>query len=102
MEYRGIRYILRARIERGQWSVAIYPPGDEMRGRVVFGSREEAEFQAREMINDWLKRRSTHKPKSNRCFFGGPGRPVDEGRASARKVMRPPTGAYGEESHELV
>ena len=65
MEYRGIRYTLRARIERGQWSVAIYPSGDEMKERVVFGSREEAELRARAMINDWLKRHSTQNPKSN-------------------------------------
>ena len=65
MEYRGIRYTIRARIERGQWSVAIYPTGIEMKGLVVFGSREEAELRARAMINDWLKKHSTQKPNSN-------------------------------------
>ena len=48
----------RARIEREQWSVAIHPAGVEMKGRVVFGSREAAELQAREMIDRWLKKRS--------------------------------------------
>jgi hypothetical protein len=47
VDYRGIRYTLRARIEREQWYIAIYPAGVEMKGRVVFGSREEAELQAR-------------------------------------------------------
>jgi hypothetical protein len=65
VEYRGIRYTLRARIERAQWYIAIYPAGVEMKGRVVFGSREEAELQARGLINDWLKRHSTQKPNSN-------------------------------------
>ena len=46
---------MRARIEREQWSVAIHPAGVEMKGRVVFGSREAAELQAREMIDRWLK-----------------------------------------------
>jgi NADH dehydrogenase len=46
VEYRGIRYIIRARIEREQWYVAIYPTGIEMKGLVVFGSREEAELRA--------------------------------------------------------
>jgi len=55
VEYRGIRYIIRARIEREQWYVAIHPAGVEMKGRVVFGSREEAELQARAMINSWQK-----------------------------------------------
>ena len=64
MEYRSIRYTLRARIERAQWYVALYPMGVEMKGRVVFGSREEAELRARAMINDWLKRRPTQNPKS--------------------------------------
>ena len=65
MDYRGIRYIIRARIEREQWYVAIYPAGVEMTGRVVIGSREQAELQARALINDWLKRHPTQNPKSN-------------------------------------
>ena len=65
MDYRGIRYTLRARIKREQWYVAIYPAGVEMKGRVVIGSREEAELQVREMIDSWLKRHSTQNPKSN-------------------------------------
>jgi hypothetical protein len=65
MEYRGIRYTLRTRIEREQWSVAIHPTGVEMKGRVVIGSRSDAERQARAMINDWLKKHSTQKPNSN-------------------------------------
>ena len=65
MEYRDIRYTIRTRIEREQWSVAIHPAGLEMKGRVVIGSRGEAELQARAMINDWLKRHATQNPKSN-------------------------------------
>jgi hypothetical protein len=65
VEYRGIRYIIRARIEREQWYVAIHPAGVEMKGRVVFGSREEAESQARALIDSWLKRHSTQKLKSD-------------------------------------
>jgi len=40
VEYRGIRYTIRARIEQEQWSVAIHPTGVEMKGRVVIGSVE--------------------------------------------------------------
>jgi hypothetical protein len=65
MEYRGIRYTIRTRIERDQWSVAIHPAGVEMKGRVVIGSRSDAELQARAMINDWLKKHSTQTPISN-------------------------------------
>jgi hypothetical protein len=56
MEYRRIRYTVRARIERGEWHVAIYPDGVELPGKVIFGSREEAELQAHSMIDDWLRR----------------------------------------------
>ena len=56
VEYRGIRYTIRARIQRDQWSVAIHPAGVEMKGRVVIGSRRDAELQARAMIDSWLKR----------------------------------------------
>jgi hypothetical protein len=65
MEYRGIRYTLRARVERARWSVAIHPAGVEMKGRVVAGSREEAELRARALIDSWLKKHSTQNPKSN-------------------------------------
>jgi hypothetical protein len=57
--------MIRARIEREQWSVAIHPMGVEMKGRIVIGSRQEAELQARSMINDWLKRHPTQKPNSS-------------------------------------
>ena len=33
VEYRGIRYTIRAGIEREQWSVTIHPAGVEMKGR---------------------------------------------------------------------
>ncbi len=55
VEYRGIRYTIRAGIEREQWSVTIHPAGVEMKGKVVSGPREKAELQARAMINTWLK-----------------------------------------------
>jgi hypothetical protein len=56
VEYKGLRYTIRTRIERDQWSVAIHPAGLEMKGRVVIGSRSDAELRARAMINDWLKK----------------------------------------------
>ena len=54
MEYRSIRYTIRTRIERDQWSVAIHPAGVEMKGRVVIGPRSDAELQARALIDSWL------------------------------------------------
>ena len=54
MEYSSIRYTIRTRIERDQWSVAIHPTGVEMKGRVVIGSRSDAELQARVLIDSWL------------------------------------------------
>jgi hypothetical protein len=57
VEYRGIRYTIRTRIERDQWSVAIHPAGVEMKGRVVIGPRSDAELQARVLVDSWLTRR---------------------------------------------
>jgi hypothetical protein len=54
MEYSNIRYTIRTRIERDQWSVAIHPAGAEMKGRVVIGSRSDAELQARALVDSWL------------------------------------------------
>jgi hypothetical protein len=61
VEYRGIRYTIRSRIEREQWSVAIYPAGVEMAAKVITGPRRNAELLARSMINNWLKRHSTQQ-----------------------------------------
>ena len=56
MEYRGIRYTIRKRIERDEWYVAIHPDGVELRGKVIAGSRGEADLEAHSMINDWVGR----------------------------------------------
>jgi len=56
MEYRGIRYTIRARVERDEWFVAIYPRDVESPGKVITGDRENAEALARSMINNWLNR----------------------------------------------
>jgi hypothetical protein len=61
MEYRGIGYTIRARIEREQWSVAIHPAGIEMAGRVINGPRHSAELQAHSMINRWLEKHPAQK-----------------------------------------
>jgi hypothetical protein len=50
MEYRGIRYTVRARIEREQWSVAIHPAGVELASKIISGPRDSAELQAHSMI----------------------------------------------------
>ncbi len=55
VEYRGIRYSVRVRIEREQWSVAIYPKGVEMAGKVVTGPQEKAGMLAHYTINKWLE-----------------------------------------------
>jgi hypothetical protein len=55
MEYRGIRYTVRTRIERDEWYVAIHPEGIECRGKVVVGSRKDAELEAHHIIRDWLR-----------------------------------------------
>ena len=63
MDYRGIRYTLRAGIERGQWSVVIYPEGVETSGVRVLGTRNDAELQARRMIKSWLQSKSQQGEK---------------------------------------
>ena len=57
MEHRVVRYAIRIGIEREHWRVAIHFPD---RGlpveRTVFGTRKDAETEARSMINAWLKK----------------------------------------------
>ena len=53
MEYRDIRYTVRARIERrDEWTVSIHPADIESPRKVVTG-REKAELLARSMIDRW-------------------------------------------------
>ena len=59
MEYRGVRYTIRARTERDQWKVAIHPAGIERAGKVISGSREQAERLARSMIDKWISEHRT-------------------------------------------
>jgi hypothetical protein len=56
VEYRGIRYTIRARIERNEWTVSIHPAGIEGARRLVTGPRERAELLARSMVDRWYER----------------------------------------------
>jgi hypothetical protein len=60
VEYRDIRYTVRARIERDEWTVSIYPADIESPRRVVIG-REEAELLARSMIDRWHETRGAKR-----------------------------------------
>jgi hypothetical protein len=55
MEHQGVRYTVRAGIERNLWSVAIHPDGTESRARLIYGTRENAEYEARSMIDRWTQ-----------------------------------------------
>jgi hypothetical protein len=68
MEYREIRYTVRARIERNEWAVSIHPAGIEGARRVVTGPRERAERLVRSMIDKWHERvpRSAARKKARR------------------------------------
>jgi hypothetical protein len=62
-EHRGVRYTIRAGIEPDLWSVAIYPGGVERASR-FYGTRANAEFRTRSMINRFLK--ETTMPNENK------------------------------------
>ena len=63
VEYRGIRYTIRVRIEREQWYVAIHPDDVEVAGRLIVGPRENAESHAHSLINKWLEKHSRKNTK---------------------------------------
>ena len=63
MEYRDIRYTVRARIQRDEWSVSIHPADIESPRKVVTG-REEAELLARSMIDRWHETRGAERSES--------------------------------------
>ena len=62
MEYRGIRYTIRAGIERQQYRVVIHPDEVEVPAKnKIFFSRKDAEDYAQRMINRWLERKMVHQ-----------------------------------------
>jgi len=61
VEYKGIRYTVRARIERNEWTVSIHPAGIEDARRLVIGPRERAELVARSMIDRWRAARRSEE-----------------------------------------
>jgi hypothetical protein len=58
MDYRGVRYTIRAGIEPNLWSISIYPDGIESRANRIYGPRKDAELQAHSMIDGWLQKQS--------------------------------------------
>jgi hypothetical protein len=65
VEYRRIRYTVRARIEGNRWTVSIHPGGIEGPETVVTGSRERAVLLARYLIDKWYKQATQSAAKSN-------------------------------------
>jgi hypothetical protein len=61
MEHRGVRYTVRAGIERDSWSVAIYPDGVELVAHRFYGTRANAEFRIRSVINRFLKEQNAQR-----------------------------------------
>jgi hypothetical protein len=55
MQHRGVRYAIRMGIEPDAWSVAIYPGDTEAAAKRVYGTREDAEREARSMIDRWTQ-----------------------------------------------
>ena len=89
MEYREIRYTVRARIERNEWAVSIHPGGIEGARRVVTGPRERAELLARSMINRWYER----APQAQRGAVNLYIREARRIAADRAAAIRPPTEA---------
>jgi hypothetical protein len=59
MEYRDIRYTIRAGIERSRWTVTIHPTGAKTAEKIITGPRQKAELLAQSMIDTWLSEQRT-------------------------------------------
>jgi hypothetical protein len=71
MEHQGVRYTVRAGIERNLWSVAIHPDGTESRARLIYGTRENAEYEARSMIDRWTQGKPITQRRQSRQKTAG-------------------------------
>ena len=63
MQYRDVRYELRAGIVRHEWKVAIYIEDNKPVERTIMGSRREAEVKTEEIIDRLLKPSAYKKVK---------------------------------------
>ena len=63
MEYRGIRYTIRAGIERGHWFVVIHPEETEVLATSFSDRAQRQELMRTRMINRWLEPKSKQKSK---------------------------------------
>ena len=71
MKHQGVRYTIRAGIERDLWSVAIHPGGTESRAKLIYGTREDAEFEARCMIANWAQGKPIARRRQSRRKTAG-------------------------------
>jgi hypothetical protein len=71
MEHQGVRYTIRAGIEPNLWSISIYPGGVESRANRIYGTREDAEFEARSMINRWMQSKPITRDRQSRRKTAG-------------------------------
>jgi hypothetical protein len=53
------------------WSVAIHPDGTESRARLIYGTREDGEYEARSVIDRWTQGKPiTQRGRSRRKTAG--------------------------------
>jgi hypothetical protein len=79
VEYRDIRYTVRARIQRDEWAVSIHPADIES-PRIVVTGRKKAELLARSMINRWHERAARSAARVSRR-----GAPISASTAPSRR-----------------
>jgi hypothetical protein len=84
MEYREIRYTVRTRIERNEWTVSIHPAGIESPRIVVTGPRVRADLLARCMIDRWHDRTARTAARSRALI-----RAADRRRLNAFPAVAP-------------
>ena len=87
VEYRGIRYTVRTRIERNEWTVSIHPAGIEGARRLVTGPRVRAELLARSMIDRWHAQSAARSGELIRAADRRRHREADRVTAAARAAF---------------
>ena len=87
MEYREIRYTVRVRIERNEWTVSIHPAGIEGARRLVTGPRVRAELLARSMIDRWHAQSAARSGELIRAADRRRHREADKVTAAARAAF---------------
>ena len=67
MDHKGVHYLIRQGIERGQWILVVHLPQGRTVEKMIHGGRPMAEAAACDIIDKWLEKTSRQRARASRA-----------------------------------